>query len=111
MGELMKVVKLSEVAPKPNPPAPGVTVRKIIDSEHALVTHMTMRPGESVTIHGTPVDVYLFILEGEGKMQIGDEVQTIGKDMIVYSPANIPHRVMNPGSENLIFLAIKVPRP
>ncbi len=70
-----------------------------------------MKPGESVRLHVTPVDVYLYILDGEGKMEIGDEVLTLSKDMIVYSPREIPHRVMNPGKEDLRFLAIKLPNP
>ena len=105
----MKIVKVAEVMDKPNPH--GVSVKKIYDSEHAQVVHMTLRPGESLKKHVTPVDVFFYILEGEGQVEIGDEVQIVAKDAIIDSPAKIPHRLMNPGKEDFRFLVAKVPRP
>jgi mannose-6-phosphate isomerase-like protein (cupin superfamily) len=105
----MKAVKVSEVLDKPNPH--GVSAKKIYDSEHAQVIHMTLKPGESLKKHVTPVDVFFYILEGEGQVEIGDEVQTVKKDTIIDSPAKIPHRLMNPGKGDFRYLVVKVPRP
>lgn len=105
----MKIMKVSEVLDKPNPH--GVSAKKIYDSEHAQAIHMTLKPGEALKKHVTPVDVFFYILEGEGRVEIGDEVQTVRKDYIIDSPAKIPHRLMNPGKENFRFLVVKVPRP
>ncbi len=105
----MKIVKISEVMDKPNPH--GVSVKKIYDNEHAQVVHMTLKPGESLKKHVTPVDVIFYVLEGEGQVEIGDEVQTVAKDTIIDSPAKIPHRLMNPGNADFRVLVVKVPRP
>lgn len=105
----MKIVKVNEVLDKPNPH--GVSAKKVYDSEHAQAIHMTLRPGESLKKHVTPVDVFFYILEGEGQVEIGDEVQTVRKDTVIDSPAKIPHRLMNPGKEDFRFLVVKVPRP
>jgi len=105
----MKVVKVSEVLDKTNPH--GVSAKKIYDNEYAQAIHMMLKPGESLKKHVTPVDVFFYILEGEGQVEIGNEVQTVDKDTIIDSPAKIPHRLMNPGKENFRFLVVKVPRP
>jgi mannose-6-phosphate isomerase-like protein (cupin superfamily) len=56
------------------------------------------------------VDVFFYVLEGEGIVEIGDEQQTITKDMLVDSPAKIPHRLMNESDSLFRFLVVKVPR-
>ena len=60
--------------------------------------------------HVTPVDVFFYILEGKGVVEIGDEQQEVSKDTIIESPAKIPHRLLNPGNETFRFLVVKVPR-
>jgi mannose-6-phosphate isomerase-like protein (cupin superfamily) len=72
---------------------------------------MTLKAGEALKKHMMLVDVFFYILEGEGQVEIGDEVQTVRKDCIIDSPAKIPHRLMNPGKEDFRLLVVKVPRP
>jgi mannose-6-phosphate isomerase-like protein (cupin superfamily) len=72
--------------------------------------HMQLKPGEALKKHSTPVDVFFYVLEGEGIVEIGDEQQTITKDMLVDSPAKIPHRLMNESDSLFRFLVVKVPR-
>ena len=105
----MKIVKWqdSQVAPNPH----GVDARKIYDSQHAQVIHITLKPGESLKKHITPVDVIFYVIEGHGVIEIGDEQQEVGPDTLIDSPARIPHRWSNQGQETLRFLVIKVPRP
>jgi mannose-6-phosphate isomerase-like protein (cupin superfamily) len=54
---------------------------------------------------------FLFVLQGTGSIEIGDEKKTIGKDMLVESPARIPHRWINENKEVFRVLVIKVPNP
>jgi mannose-6-phosphate isomerase-like protein (cupin superfamily) len=72
--------------------------------------HMQLKPGEALKKHSTPVDVFFYVLEGEGIVEIGDEQETITKDMLVDSPAKIPHRLMNESDSLFRFLVVKVPR-
>ncbi|MEZ5335128.1 MAG: cupin domain-containing protein [Methanolobus sp.] len=71
---------------------------------------MQLKPGDALKKHSTPVDVFFYVLEGEGIVEIGDEQQTITKDMLVDSPARIPHRLMNESDSLFRFLVVKVPR-
>ncbi|MBC7107670.1 MAG: cupin domain-containing protein [Methanomassiliicoccales archaeon] len=67
----------------------GVEAKKIYDSEHAEVIHMALAPGESLKKHTTPVDVFFYILEGRGVVEIGDEHQKVEKDMLIESPKGV----------------------
>ncbi len=105
----MKLVKIENVESSPNPH--GVDARKIYDTENAVAVHMTIKPGESLKKHITPVDVFFYILEGEGIIEIGDEKKNASKDMLIESPAKIPHCWYNESEENLRILIVKVPKP
>lgn len=105
----MKVVELEKVAISDTPHK--VDVRKLYDTENAVAVHITLKPGESLKRHITPVDVFFYVLEGKGIVEIGSEKKEVGKDSLIDSPANIVHCWYNESEEDLRFLVIKVPRP
>jgi quercetin dioxygenase-like cupin family protein len=41
----------------------GVDVRKLYDNPAAQIMHMTLKPGESLKPHKTPVDAVFYVLE------------------------------------------------
>jgi quercetin dioxygenase-like cupin family protein len=105
----MKITDVSQVVSGPNPH--HVDARKIYESPHAMAVVITLKPGESLKKHITPVDVFFYVLEGAGVIEIGDERQTVGRDMLVESPARIPHRWINESTALFRVLVIKVPKP
>jgi quercetin dioxygenase-like cupin family protein len=88
-----------------------VDARKIYESPHAMAVVITLQPGESLKKHITPVDVFFYVLEGTGIVEIGDENQAVQKDMLVESPARIPHRWSNESTTVFRVLVVKVPKP
>jgi quercetin dioxygenase-like cupin family protein len=105
----MKITDVSKVESGPNPH--HVDARKIYDSPHAMAVVITLHPGEALKKHITPVDVFFYVLEGTGVIEIGNEKQTVGKDMLVESPARIPHKWTNDSSSVFRVLVVKVPKP
>ena len=89
----------------------GVDVRKLYDDPSAQIMHMTLKPGESLRSHETPVDVVFYILEGEPTIHIAGESKAQPRDTLIESPANIPHHISNESQENARILVIKAPRP
>ena len=89
----------------------GVDVRKMFDGEYAQVMEIKLMPGESLKKHITPVDVFFYVLEGSGQVEIGDERVDVSKDQLIESPKGIPHRLMNEGGEPFRFLVVKTPKP
>jgi len=72
---------------------------------------ITLHAGESLKKHITPVDVFFYVLEGTGVVEIGDERATCSRDMLIESPARIPHRWINEGASVFRVLVVKVPKP
>lgn len=105
----MNITSYPNVAALANPH--GVDARKLYDTEHAQVVHLTLKPGESLKKHVTPVDVVFYVLRGTGVVEIGDEEVEVMADACIDSPARIPHRWRNTGNSDLRLLVTKVPRP
>lgn len=100
---------ISEQPPAENPH--GVEVRRVYESEHALSSVITLQPGEKLIRHITPVDVFFYVLEGSGLVEVGEEKKLVEKDTVIDSPKGIPHCWYNEGSETLRVLVVKVPKP
>jgi quercetin dioxygenase-like cupin family protein len=67
----MKSQNIKDIPDAPN--MHGVKVQKLYDTDHAQAMHITLLPGESLKRHITPVDVFFYVLEGVGVVEIGDE--------------------------------------
>lgn len=105
----MNTIKAKEADAIKNPH--NVNVSKLYDSEHAQAMHITLKPGESLKKHITPVDVIFYVLEGVGEVEIGDEKQEVAADTLIDSPAKIPHCWYNNSDNDVRILVVKVPRP
>jgi quercetin dioxygenase-like cupin family protein len=97
----------AEAAPNPH----GVHAGRIYDRDNAQVVYMVLKPGESLKKHITPVDVFFYVLEGRVVVQIGDEREEVGQDVLVESPAGIPHLLANQSDDISRVLVVKSPRP
>jgi quercetin dioxygenase-like cupin family protein len=104
----MKITDARSAADKPNPH--GVSAKPIYDSPHAQAVHITLQPGQSLKRHATPVDVFFYVLEGSGVVEI-EERERVARDQIIESPARVPHALVNDGSEPFRVLVVKVPKP
>ncbi len=91
--------------------AHNVDARNMYNTAEAMVTVITLEPGQSLKRHITPVDVVFYVLSGKGIVEIGDEKQEIFADTLVESPKEIMHCWHNESSEPLRFMVIKTPRP
>jgi len=106
---MIKTIKASDAEPKENPH--GVDVRTLHDSEHAQAIHITLKAGEKLRRHITPVDVFFYVLEGRGTVEVGDEHIKVEADTLVESPARIPHRLINDSDAVFRVLVVKTPKP
>jgi mannose-6-phosphate isomerase-like protein (cupin superfamily) len=72
---------------------------------------VTLERGEALKLHVTPVDVFFYILAGHGVVEIGGAREDVSPDMLIDSPALIPHRLLNENDGVFRFLVVKTPRP
>lgn len=107
--EAVRIINAMTAEESPNPH--GVSARELSSTVHAQVVMVTLEPGEALKLHLTPVDVFFYVLEGEGVVEIGGEQQPVVRDMLVESPARIPHRLLNRSDSVCRFLVVKTPCP
>ena len=88
-----------------------VDVRQLYNHPTAQIMHVTLKPGEALKPHKTPVDVCFYILEGTPTINIGDESQVFEKDNLIESPADIVHYLSNESNLKARILVTKAPRP
>jgi quercetin dioxygenase-like cupin family protein len=93
------------------PTAHNLDARNLHDCPEAVITVITLQPGQALKRHITPVDVVFYVLEGTGVVEIGEEKQTIGRDTLVESPKDILHCWYNQSDAPLRVMVIKTPRP
>lgn len=70
-----------------------------------------VEPGVTTAWHllRDTVELY-YVLEGSGNLELGEDFsKIISKDDVVKIPANMPQRVSNTGSVDLVFLCICAP--
>jgi len=91
--------------------AHGVDARNLYNTADAMVTVITLEPGQSLKRHITPVDVAFYVLSGDGVVEIGEEREEVGPDTLVESPKDIVHCWYNESDRPLRFMVIKAPRP
>lgn len=106
---MIEMIHARQAATVENPH--NVKVRKLYDNEHGQAVHITLEPGEELKRHVTPVDVFFYVLEGKGVVEIGEEREEAGPDTLINSPAKIPHRWYNKSDEVFRVLVVKLPRP
>jgi mannose-6-phosphate isomerase-like protein (cupin superfamily) len=104
----MKITKTLEIPEAEN--AHGVSHRMVFTSPHFSAVHVLLNPGQSTPRHPAPVDVFLYVLEGSGTIEIGDESAEIARDMALSSQAGAMHRIINTGSTPLRILVVRAPQ-
>jgi quercetin dioxygenase-like cupin family protein len=105
----LEITKVSETASSKNPH--GVDARPIYSHENAQVIVLTLKSGESLKRHITPVDVFFYVLEGKGIVEVGAEKKEVDEDTIVHSPAKIVHCWYNESDKLLRIMVAKTPKP
>ncbi|MCU0486994.1 MAG: cupin domain-containing protein [Anaerolineales bacterium] len=104
----MKTIKTFEINEIPNPHF--ISVRALHASEQAQFEHLILEPGQEQKKHIAYTNVYLYVLEGEGVLEAGDEIIQLAADMLVEMPPETPHRLVNHTAGRLRLLNVKAPR-
>ena len=105
----MQITKLSEVPVKET--VHKVDARELYSKVDAQAIHITLKPGESLKPHITPVDVFFFIIEGTPEILVGKEKQVVEKNSLIESPKDIPHCIYNNSEKIARILVVKAPKP
>ena len=93
----------------------GSLVREIVHPKHIAVRSLSLaeavlEPGGSTAVHyHTDSEEVYYVLQGSALLMIAGEEAEIEAGQAVLIPANHRHRIINTGSEDLVFLCVSSP--
>ena len=105
----MKIKRLDETGIMKN--AHGVDARNLYNTDDAMVTVITLAPGQKLKRHITPVDVAFYVVDGTGVVEVGEEKAEVTANTLIESPKDIMHCWYNESDDDLRFIIIKAPKP
>jgi quercetin dioxygenase-like cupin family protein len=82
----------------------------LFENEHILVGLNCLEPGQAMEKHAHEVQCrFYMVLEGQGRVWIGEQQQETSNGIAIWIPANHAHRILNVGSEKMVLLVGIVP--
>ena len=84
----------------------------LIDTPNLFCDAYCFEPGQEQTGHRHPVgDKLYYVVEGRGRIRVGDDEREVGAGELVCAPAGDEHAVRNPGPGRLVLLVVMAPKP
>ena len=85
----------------------GQFVAKMFNDGKCKILRGLLKPGCSIGMHThvTSSEV-IYVLSGEGRMYMGDEVETLTAGDCHYCPLGCSHSFVNESQEDLVFFAV-----
>lgn len=89
--------------------APGVTIRWLIDEEHDHAPFYALRlieisPNGHTPHHAHPFEHENYVLEGRGRLHIGEDAYDVGPGNVMFVPNGAQHWFENIGEAPFRFL-------
>ena len=110
----MSVKHMHDVADQPIESGVGVTKQVLITAEEGpnfAMRRFVIQPEGGMPNHTNLVEHEQFVLGGQARIGIGDEVYEVGKDDVVFIPADVPHWYQTIGEEPFAFLCLVPNKP
>ncbi len=105
----MKVVKVRDaVAFNPE----KLKKVSLFDTDNFFCDVYCFEPGQTQKVHShADSDKIYYVLEGKGKVTVGDEERELSADEITIAPTGQDHGVVNHTNEKLVMLVFMAPKP
>ena len=93
----------------------GSEIRELLAHRNSSIRNQSLAearvaPGQTTTLHFHPrTEEIYYVLSGEGRMQIGEEVRRVGPGDAIAIPPGQTHQITNTGRETLKFLCCCAP--
>jgi quercetin dioxygenase-like cupin family protein len=84
----------------------------LIDTANLFCDAYCFEPGQQQAGHRHAVgDKLYYVVEGKGRIRVGNEEREVGPGELVCAPAGDEHAVQNPGPARLVLLVVMAPKP
>ncbi len=79
------------------------------NTAHLATTLVEIEPGGKQHVHKHEPEQVYFIIDGIGKMTVGNEHQIVNSDDCIFIPSNEPHSLENIGESKLRYFSAASP--
>ena len=69
----------------------SIVSREIIKNDKGTVTVFTFDAGQGLSEHTAPFDAIVYVLDGEAKVLIDNDINLVNQGEMIIMPANKPH--------------------
>lgn len=76
------------------------------EGPHFAMRRFVIQPGGGMPLHTNQVEHEQYVLTGQARVQIGDQVHNVKTGDAVLIPAGVPHSYFNHGKGEFIFLCL-----
>jgi quercetin dioxygenase-like cupin family protein len=91
----------------PEIPADSIVSRTIHSDDTLKVTLFGFAQGQELTEHTASQPAVLHFLQGEAKLQLGDDQKEASSGTWVYMPANLPHSIVAKTQLSMLLLLLR----
>jgi quercetin dioxygenase-like cupin family protein len=105
----MKITRLANVDPVLD--IENITGKIVYDHKEAQAVVITIEPGGVLKPHKTPVDIFVYVIDGEGFFTADNEKEKLKKNELLEIPKEIPHGIENNSDNTLTVMVLKAPKP
>jgi quercetin dioxygenase-like cupin family protein len=76
------------------------------EGPHFAMRRFVIQPGGGMPLHTNTLEHEQYVLGGQARVQIGEEVHFVKQGDVVFIPEGVPHSYTNNGKENFEFLCM-----
>lgn len=84
---------LANVDPGATVPASGILSRTIHNDDQNKVVQFTFAPGAELSAHTAPYPASIYIVRGEGTLQLGADIHEAGPGAFAMMPGKLEHAI------------------
>ena len=85
----------------------AVVSKTLIKKESGTVTLFAFEAGQGLSEHTAPFDALVQILDGEARITIGGEAQTVSSGEMIIMPANVPHALQAEKAFKMLLVMVR----
>ena len=84
----------------------------LFDTDHFFCDIYCLEPGQTQKVHSHEgSDKVYYVLEGQGKVTVGNEEKVLTQNEITMAPSGQDHGVLNHSDDKLVLLVFMAPKP
>ncbi len=103
----MKIIRMSDIKGELN--RKGFLTKTLINHKNTAVRNIILQPGEVIPPHAVDVDVFFYVVKGNGTIVIGGDDNLVKEQDIVVCPPNTYMSVKADQGGEFSFLNVKTP--